>query len=187
MVVRARIICGAVAGVSNEENARRHGVHPDTVRKHRARAEAAGSAAEAFADAPRSGRPGRIALETRAALVKIACSRPTPELDKARVTARKREARAAERKAAKAKKLARKEQQQAAGRERAAMRNKALESARQARKARKAAVRDERRRPLWPPLRRMPRVPPKASLPVSPRSGLTRRFSRSWSDRRGRR
>lgn len=145
MVVRARIICAAVAGVSNEENARRHGVHPDTVRKHRARAEAAGSAAEAFADAPRSGRPGRIELETRAAWVKIACSRPTPELDKARVTARKREARSAERKAAKAKKLARKEQQQAARRERAAMRNKALERARQARKARKAAVRDERR------------------------------------------
>jgi len=40
-----------------------------TVRKTRRRASAATSAAEAFADAHRAGRPPRIAVETRAALV----------------------------------------------------------------------------------------------------------------------
>jgi hypothetical protein len=95
VVMRARIIADAVAGVSNEENARRNGTHPDTVRKTRRRAESAESAAAAFADAGRSGRPPRISLETRASVVQIACSRPTPELAKERVEARMKAARRA--------------------------------------------------------------------------------------------
>ncbi len=145
VVIRARIICSAVLGVSNEENARRHGVHPDTVRKARLRAAAAGSAAEAFADAPRSGRPRRILLETRATLVQIACTRPTPELEKGRVDARMREARAAKRAAKKAARCARAKARRAAARERAAIRRKVPEGARRARRARNAAAREERR------------------------------------------
>ena len=64
-VVRARIICDAANGVANEENARRNGVRADTVRKTRRRASAATSAAEAFADAHRPGRPPRISVGCR--------------------------------------------------------------------------------------------------------------------------
>lgn len=92
VVVRARILVDASAGYSNEENARRNATRPDNVRKVRRRAGSATSAAEALADAPRSGRPPRLSLETRAALIQIACSRPTPELAKERVRARMREA-----------------------------------------------------------------------------------------------
>ena len=99
VVVRARILVDAATGYSNEENARRNGTHPDTVRKTRRRAAAAPSASEAMADAPRSGRPPRIALETRAALVQIACSRPTPELARERVKARTAEAQRAQKNA----------------------------------------------------------------------------------------
>jgi DNA-binding CsgD family transcriptional regulator len=81
VVIRARIVRDAASGISNEKNARRNGVHPDTVRKARRRAAAAKSAREAFVDAPRSGRPARIAVETRAALIQLACARPTPELE----------------------------------------------------------------------------------------------------------
>lgn len=87
-VVRARILVDAAAGYSNEENARRNGTGPDTVRKTRRRAMAATSARAALADAPRSGRPPSIALQTRAALVQIACARPTPELARERIQAR---------------------------------------------------------------------------------------------------
>lgn len=145
VVIRARIICDAAVGVSNEENARRNGVHPDTVRRARLRAEAAASAAEAFADAPRSGRPGRIALETRATLVQIACTRPTPELEKGRVDARTREAHAARRAAKKAEKCARAKARSAAARERSATRRKLPDGARRARKALNAARREQRR------------------------------------------
>ena len=41
VVMRARILVDAVAGYSNEENARRNGTHPDTVRKTRKRAKSA--------------------------------------------------------------------------------------------------------------------------------------------------
>ena len=88
VVMRARILVAAASGCSNEENARRNGTHPDTVRKTRRKAVAAATAAEAMADARRSGRPPKIRLETRAALVRIACSRPTPELSRERVRAR---------------------------------------------------------------------------------------------------
>jgi transposase len=145
VVVRARIICGAAVGLSNEENARRNGVRADTIRKARRRAAAASSAAEAFADAPRSGRPRRIALETRATLVQIACTRPTPELGKARVAARMREARAAERAARRREKLARTMAREASRRERTAIRHKEREQARQARTVHNATVREQRR------------------------------------------
>lgn len=106
VVLRGRIIVDAVAGISNEENARRNGTRPDTVRKTRRRAEAAPTACEAFDDAPRTGRPPRITLETRATLIQIACSRPTPELAKERVRARTTEAKRAKAKASKALKRA---------------------------------------------------------------------------------
>jgi hypothetical protein len=95
VVMRARIVRDAIAGISNEENARRNGTRADTVRKTRRRAAAADSAAVAFADAPRSGRPPGISLETRATVVRIACSRPTPELAQERVKARMKDARRA--------------------------------------------------------------------------------------------
>jgi transposase len=145
VVTRARIIVAAAAGVSNEENARRQGVRADTVRDTRRRAEAASSAAEAFADAPRSGRPRRIALETRATLIQIACTRPTPELERTRVRARLREGLAAQRAAAKSERRARAKEKRAARRERTASRNREREVARRAREERKAAAREQRR------------------------------------------
>lgn len=101
VVVRARILVDAAAGYSNEENARRNGARPDTVRKTRRRAATAASATAAMADAPRSGRPPRISLETRARLMQIACSRPTPELSRERVQARTKDAQRARRAAKK--------------------------------------------------------------------------------------
>jgi len=145
VVTRARIIRDAVGGISNEENARRNGVHPDTVRKVRRRAAAAQSAAEALADAPRAGRPRRISVATRATLIKIACTRPTPELQKDRIRARTTEARAAKREATRQARRARLEAQRAERRERIARRNKEREQVQQARKARREAKRAERR------------------------------------------
>ncbi|MGA7539362.1 MAG: IS630 family transposase [Steroidobacteraceae bacterium] len=145
IVIRARILCAAFSGVANEENARHNGVHADTVRKARLRAESATSAAEAFADAPRSGRPRRILLETRATLVQIACTRPTPELEEGRVDSRMREARAARQAAKRAEKCARAKARRAEARERAATRRKLPDGARRARMARNAAVREQRR------------------------------------------
>lgn len=144
-VVRARIIRDAIAGISNEENARRNGVRADTVRKTRRRATEAKSAAEAFADAPRSGRPSRIALETRAELVKIACTRPTPELEQTRVKARIGEARAAKREAKKKERHARAKQRRLERERRAAEKRGEQEKARLARKERNAAAREVRR------------------------------------------
>ena len=134
VVMRARIITCAVEGFSNEENARRNGVSPDTVRKWRRRAESATSAAEAFADAPRSGRPARISVETRAKLVKIACTPPAPELAKERVTARIKDARAAKRAASKKAKRARASERRAARREKVEHAARKREAERQARK-----------------------------------------------------
>lgn len=145
VVIRARIVRNAAAGISNEENARRNGVHPDTVRKTRRRAAAAKSAREAFVDAPRSGRPARIAMETRAALIQLACARPTPELERKRVKARLADGRAAKRAAQKALRRARAEQRRAARRQRSAERQAKRDDARRARKARNAAARAEKR------------------------------------------
>jgi transposase len=141
VVVRARIVSDAVAGFSNEENARRNGVGPDTVRKWRLRAAQATSVAGAFADAPRSGRPARIAVETRATLVQLACSTPTPELAKERVRARVKHALRAERSATKRVKRARASERRAARREKAAQAARDRDAARCARKERQAAVR----------------------------------------------
>jgi DDE superfamily endonuclease len=145
VVIRARVILAAAFGVSNEENARRHGVRADTVRKIRRRAASACSAAAAFADAPRSGRPRRILLETRATLVRIACTRPTPELERTRVRARMREAQAAAQEARRAAKRARVKERRAERRERVAMAREQVERGRGARAARKAAARERRR------------------------------------------
>jgi len=128
VVMRGRIISDAIAGISNEENARRNGTRADTVRKTRRRAEAAASAAEAFADAHRSGRPPRIELSTRATVVRIACSRPTPELAQERVKARLKDAR-------RAKQAATKALRRAKDIERRAMRQRAEMVAREQRKA----------------------------------------------------
>ena len=70
---------------------------------------------------PRSGRPARISLETRAAVIQIACSRPTPELAKERVRARGRDARSAAKAAKKALKRASERKRAAERRERAAL------------------------------------------------------------------
>jgi transposase len=145
VVVRARIIRDAIAGISNEQNARHNGVHPDTVRKVRRRAAAAQSAAEALGDAPRAGRPPRISVETRATLIKIACARPTPELQKDRIRARMKESRTAKRAATKRARRARLEARHAARRERIALRNKERQQVQQARNARREAKRAERR------------------------------------------
>lgn len=107
VVVRARILVDASQGFSNEENARRNATRPDTVRNTRRRAGSAKTADEALADAPRSGRPPRISLETRAALIQLACSRPTPELARERVRARTMEAERAKRVATRQLKAAR--------------------------------------------------------------------------------
>ena len=139
-VIRARIVRDAIAGLSNEENARRNGTHPDTVRKTRRRAENAASAAEAFADAARSGRPPRIALETRTELIKIACSRPTPELAKERVAARVSEARQAQKRSKKALRRAKAKQRRALRRNDA----QAAEARRVAAKAVRKAARNAR-------------------------------------------
>lgn len=132
-VIRARIILDAMNGISNEQNARRNGVSPDTVRKRRRRAVSAVHAADAFADAPRSGCPPQISVDLRAAVVKIACSRPTPELAKERLGARAKEAQAARKAARQAIKVAKEKKRNAARQEEAARR--AEEGARRARKA----------------------------------------------------
>ncbi len=141
VVVRARIIDDATAGLSNEENARRNGVQPDTVRKWRGRAERATCAAEAFGDAPRSGRPAQVSVETRATLVKIACTPPTPELAQERVDARMNDAKTAKEAATKAVNRARASERRAALRESAAATARNRQEERDARKKRMAAAR----------------------------------------------
>ena len=145
VVIRARIVRAAASGISNEENARRNGVRPDTVRKARHRAAAAKTAHEAFADAPRSGRPARIAVETRATLIQLACARPAPELERKRVKARLADGRAAKRAAQKALRHARAEQRRAARRQQSAERQAKRDDARCARKARNAGARAAKR------------------------------------------
>lgn len=144
-VVRGRIIRDAIAGWSNEENARRNSVRVDTVRKARRRAMAAKSATAAFEDAPRSGRPARIALETRAALIAIACERPTPELEKQRVQARMQDARTAKKMATLKETRARARQRRQERRQQAAEKRGQQDKARRARKERKAAEREMRK------------------------------------------
>lgn len=145
VVMRARIIVNAAEGMSNEENARRCGVRPDTVRRARERALKATSAVAAFADAPRSGRPATIALVTRATVIKIACESRAPELNKARVRARMNEATAAKKRAVTAAKRARARAARAARQEREAARAKNAEKLLVARRARKEAVRSLKR------------------------------------------
>lgn len=105
VVVRARIVCDAVAGLSNTENAERNGVTVATIAKWRARMERRPKVST-LADAPRSGRPARIPVEVRAHLVQIACERPAPERSPERAAARVATAREQERAAISARKAA---------------------------------------------------------------------------------
>jgi len=95
LVVRGSIVRDAIDGYSNEENGRRNGVSPDTVRLWRLRAATAEGTSRAFMDSRRSGRPPQVPVETRAMLIQIACDRPTPELSHARLDARMGDLRAA--------------------------------------------------------------------------------------------
>jgi len=74
-VLRARIALLADEGYSNAEIQRRLGCDIKTIRKWRALVAALPDKA-VLKDAPRSGRPPRIATAIHAELVKLACSRP---------------------------------------------------------------------------------------------------------------
>lgn len=75
IVVRAKIVVFACAGVANAEIARRLSVSESCVRKWRQRV-AARPQVSTLADRPRSGRPRSIPVEVRCELVKLACTRP---------------------------------------------------------------------------------------------------------------
>jgi transposase len=65
----------ACLGISNAEIARRLQVTPQTVRKWRARIDRERKLV-ALDDVQRSGRPARIPVEVRCAVIKLACDRP---------------------------------------------------------------------------------------------------------------
>ena len=84
VVVRARIILAAAAGLNNCQIAREVGVALETVRLWRHRwLSVAGVALvdlgvrERLADAPRAGRPSRITAEQFCQVVALACTAPT--------------------------------------------------------------------------------------------------------------
>jgi transposase len=83
LVLRARIVLLAGAGLSSSEAARRLRVDVSTVRQWRARwATSAGlplhdrAAAQRLADAPKSGAPARITPEQLCQIVALACELP---------------------------------------------------------------------------------------------------------------
>jgi len=83
LVMRARIVLAAAAGLNNCEIARRLDVDGETVRLWRARwlgfagvALADLGVAERLADAPRAGRPARIGAEQFCRVVALACEAP---------------------------------------------------------------------------------------------------------------
>ncbi len=78
---RARIVLLANAGASNEAIAQALGIHPMTARKWRERMRAA-PRVETLRDAPRSGRPERVTVDTRCEIVSLACSLPSHHLRK---------------------------------------------------------------------------------------------------------
>lgn len=74
-VVRARIALLAAEGLGTDKIAEKTGQNERTVRKWKARfAEA--PTTDTLADAPRSGRPAKVSIDTRVAVVRIACDRP---------------------------------------------------------------------------------------------------------------
>ncbi len=77
-VIRACMVLLAVDGVATVEIARRMGQSDRAVRKWKERF-ASKPAIETLDDAPRSGRPARIEMSTRLAVVRIACERPDGE------------------------------------------------------------------------------------------------------------
>lgn len=83
LVQRATIIVPAAQGVSTYGIARTVRCSESTVRKWRGRVEAK-PRAPALEDAPRSGRPARIAIDARLAVVKLACAIPPDEFGRRR-------------------------------------------------------------------------------------------------------
>ena len=75
VVLRARIILRARAGLGSTEVSRVLGVSDRMVRKWKQRFREH-PCAEALRDADRSGRPPKVAVVTRCTLVKLACQRP---------------------------------------------------------------------------------------------------------------
>jgi putative transposase len=83
VVLRARIVLAAAAGLNDCQIARELGVARDTVRLWRRRwlgfagvALADLSVRERLADAPRAGRPARITAEQFCRLIAVACAAP---------------------------------------------------------------------------------------------------------------
>jgi putative transposase len=83
LVLRARIVLAAAAGLNNCQIAREWGVALETVRLWRRRwLSFAGvrladlSVSERLADAPRAGRPARITAEQFCRMVAVACEAP---------------------------------------------------------------------------------------------------------------
>ncbi len=75
VVLRARMILHLQQGLSPRQVAVRLGCGESTVRKWRSRWNRR-PRVESLWDAPRSGRPPRVSLETRCVLVQLACERP---------------------------------------------------------------------------------------------------------------
>ncbi len=83
LVLRARIVLLAAAGLPTEAIARRLAIDADTVREWRARwrarqgsPEVETSVIERLTDAPKSGRPARITPEMICQIIALACELP---------------------------------------------------------------------------------------------------------------
>jgi transposase len=105
LVRRADIVLDAVGGYTNAEIARRRQVSTRTVACWLARFRASPDV-DSLRDLHRSGRPSWIPLQLRLEVMRIACTRPEPELSVARATARLRVATESAKSARKEKKLA---------------------------------------------------------------------------------
>jgi transposase len=79
LVQRARLVLFAGGGMANAQIAQRLGMTEDTVRLWRDRF-AASPRVGTLRDHHRSGRPPRVATETRVELIKLACSPPPPRV-----------------------------------------------------------------------------------------------------------
>jgi transposase len=75
VVQRARMVLMARGGMGTREIARSIGTDERTVRKWKNRFRRAPTLA-GLEDAPRSGRPSRVPLDVRCALIRLACHRP---------------------------------------------------------------------------------------------------------------
>lgn len=77
--MRARIVLLANAGLSNEAIAKRLDIGASTASKWRERMRSHPQI-ETLCDAPRSGRPPRVSVETRCEIVALACSSPSEHI-----------------------------------------------------------------------------------------------------------